>query len=158
MDNFRLSNPNVSECLLNKASVEKKEWLCSTCKMHLKKNKVSPFAAVNGMQFQTKPPFLDLNELEWRLLAPRLAFVNLMQAPRGNQLKINGNIVNVPADASSTVNLLPRLENETGTINVQLKRKLQYKSFELLLNVRPHKRCKQPIGLSLIVIFRKKRE
>lgn len=54
-----------------------------------------------------------------------------MQALRGNQLKVNGNIVNVPADVSSTVNLLPRLENETGTIKVQLKRKLQYKSFAL---------------------------
>ena len=62
-----------------------------------------------------------------------------MQALRGNQLKVNGNIVNVPADVSSTVNLLPRLENETGTIKVQLKRKLQYKSFALSLNVRPHK-------------------
>ena len=47
--------------------------------------------------------------------------------------------VTVPADVSSTVNLLPRLENETGTIKVQLKRKLQYKSFALSLNVRPHK-------------------
>ena len=104
-----------------------------------KKNKVPPFAAVNKKQFQTKPPFLDLNELEWRLLAPRLAFVKLMQAPRENQLKRNGNIVNVPADVSSTVNLLPRLKNETGTIKVRLKRKLQYKSFALSLNVRPHK-------------------
>ena len=99
-DNFRSNNPNVSEFLLNKTSVNNKEWLCNTCKMHLKKNKVPPFAAVNGMQFKTKPPFLDLNELEWRLLAPRLAFVKLMQAPRGNQLKINGNIVTVPADMS----------------------------------------------------------
>ena len=41
-DNFRLSNPNVSECLLNKTSVDNKEWLCNTCKMHLKKNKVPP--------------------------------------------------------------------------------------------------------------------
>ena len=71
---------------------------------YLKKNKVPPFAGVNGMQFKTKPPFLDLNELEWRLLAPRLAFVKLMQAPRGNQLKINGNIVNVPKSRVGWVN------------------------------------------------------
>jgi len=49
-----------------------------------------------------------------------------MQAPRGKQLKITGNVSNVPADvpadATSTVNLLPRLENETGTIKVKLKR------------------------------------
>ena len=56
-------------------------------------------------------------ELELRLLAPRLAFFRLMHAPRRNQFKISGNIVNVPADVSSTVNLFPRLESETGTIN-----------------------------------------
>ena len=62
-----------------------------------------------------------------------------MQAPRGKQLKINGNVVNVPADVTNTVNVLPRLPQETGTIKVQLKRRLQYKSSALSLNVRPHK-------------------
>ncbi|CAB3994301.1 Hypothetical predicted protein [Paramuricea clavata] len=61
-----------------------------------------------------------------------------MQAPRGKQLKINGNVVNVPADVNSTVNMLPRMPHETGTIKVQLKRKLQDKSAALSLNIRPH--------------------
>lgn len=65
-------------------------------------------AAVNGMQFPVTLEWFELNELEWRLLAPRLAFKKLMQAPRGKPLKIIGNVVNVPADVSSTVNLLPR--------------------------------------------------
>ena len=91
------------------------------------------------MQFPAKPLFFDLNELECRLLAPRLAFQNLMQAPRGKQFKINGNIVNVPADITNTVSMLPRLPDETGTIKVNLKRRLQYKSSALSLNVRPHK-------------------
>ena len=43
---------------------------------------------MNGMTFPVKPDFFDLNKLECRLLAPRLAFQKLMQAPRGNQLKI----------------------------------------------------------------------
>ena len=81
----------------------------------------------------------DLNELEWRLVAPRIAFQKLMQAPRGKQFKISGNVVNVPADVVNTVNTLPRLPNNTGTIKVQLKRRLQYKSSALSLNVRPHK-------------------
>ena len=80
-----------------------------------------------------------MNELECRLLAPRLAFQKLMQAPRGKQLKISGNIVNVPADIANTVGMLPRLPNETGTIKVNLKRRLQYKSSALSLNVRPNK-------------------
>ena len=44
-----------------------------------------------------------------------------MQAPRGNQLKIKGN-VNVPGDVNNTVNVLPWLPQESGTIKVQLKR------------------------------------
>ncbi len=35
--------------------------------------------------------------------------------------------------------MLPRLPNENGTININLKRRLQYKSSALSLNVRPHK-------------------
>ena len=63
------------------------------------------------MVFPDKPDFFDLNELECRLLAPRIALQKLMQAPRGKQLKILGNIVNVPADVSHTVSMLPRLQS-----------------------------------------------
>ena len=76
------------------------------------------------MKFPSKPAFFDLNELEDRLIASRLAFQKLMQAPRGKQFKINGNIlnvraddiVNVPADVTNSVSLLPRLPNEACTI------------------------------------------
>ena len=132
------TNEHIHKYLLNKTSVDNVEWLCRSCHNYLSKNKVPPCAAVNGMQFPLKPIFFDLNELECRLLAPRLAFQKLMQAPRGKQFKINGNIVNVPADIN-TVSMLPRLPDETGTIKVNLKRKLQYKSSALSLNVRPHK-------------------
>lgn len=73
------------------------------------------------MVFPDKPDFFDLNELECRLLAPRIAFQKLMQARRGKQLKILGNIVNVPADVSHTVSMLPRLQSQTATIKVNLK-------------------------------------
>lgn len=62
-----------------------------------------------------------------------------MQAPRGKQLKISGNIVNVTADVNNTVNMLPRLPNQMATTKVNLKRALRYKSSTLSLNVRPHK-------------------
>ena len=63
---------------------------------------VPPCAAVNG-KFPNKRAFFCLNELEYRQLAPRLAFQKLMQAPRGKQFKINGNIVNVPADVTKSI-------------------------------------------------------
>ena len=70
------------------------------------------------MVFPEKPEFFDLNELECRLLAPRIAFQKLTQVPRGRQLKLHGNIVNVPADVIHTVSMLPRLQSQTGTIKV----------------------------------------
>ena len=47
--------------------------------------------------------------------------------------------MNVPADVCDTINMLPRLPQDTGTIKVQLKRRLQYKSSALSLNVRPNR-------------------
>ena len=138
-ERLRVSNPNAGKYLLSKKSVNDIEWICQSCDKNLKKNKIPPCAAMNGMTFPVKPNFFDLNKLECRLLAPRLAFQKLMQAPRGNQLKIKGNIVNVPADVNNTVNVLPWLPEESGTIKVQLKRQLQYKSSALSLNVKLYK-------------------
>ena len=138
-DRLRLINPDITKYLQSVRSADDIEWICQTCNNHLKKGRVPPCAIANGMQFPRKPFFFDLNELECRLIAPRLAFQKIFQAPRGGQLKITGNVVNVPADVNSTVNMLPRLPDETGTIKVQLKRRLQYKSSALSLNIRPHK-------------------
>ena len=92
-----------------------------------------PHCAVkNGMSFPPKPQFWDLNELECRLLAPRLAFQKIIQAPRGKQFKITRNVVNVAADLTTSISLLPRLPTQTATIKVNLKRKLQYKSSAVL--------------------------
>lgn len=80
------------------------------------------------MGFPHKPSFFDLDELECRLLASRIAFQNFMEAPRGRQFKIHGNIVNLPADISNTVSVLQCLPNQTAVIEVYLKRRLQYKT------------------------------
>ena len=100
-EKLRLSNPSVIKYLLCKLSVDDMEWVCQSCYKHPQKNKILPCAIKNGMSFPLKPDFFDLNELECRLLALRLALQNLMQAPRGNQFKIKGNVVNVPADVNN---------------------------------------------------------
>lgn len=83
-------------------SVDDSEWVtCKTCYTHLQlvKDRIPPCAVVSGLVFPQKPAFFFyFNELECRLLTPRIAFKKLMQAPRGKQLKIHGSIVNVPAD------------------------------------------------------------
>ena len=85
-EKLRLSNSAAGKYLLTKTSVDGIEWICQSCYKHLKKDKIPPCATKNGMSFPAKPDFFDLNELECRLLAPRLAFQKLLQAPRGNPL------------------------------------------------------------------------
>ena len=85
----RLTNPSMIKHFQNIISVDNKEWLCQSCNRYLKKNKVPPCAITNGMKFPEKTDFFDLNELECRLLAPRLALQKIVQAPRGKQFKIN---------------------------------------------------------------------
>ena len=107
----KLSNP-AGEYLLTKTSVDGIEWICQSCDRHMKKEKIPPYAAKNGMSLPAKPNFFYLNELECRMLAPRLAFQKLLPSPRGNQFKVKGNVVNVPANVNNTVNMLLRLQKK----------------------------------------------
>ena len=91
------------------------------------------------MGFPVKPECLNLTPLEERLISPRIPFMQIRELPRGGQLSIHGNVVNLPADVNSIVNTLPRPINESQTIPIKLKRKLSYKHHYLFQNVRPRK-------------------
>ena len=65
--------------------------------------------------------------------------MQIRELPRGGQLSIHGNIVNVPNDVNSTVNCLPRPVNESQTISKKLKRHLSYKHHYQFQSVRPKK-------------------
>ena len=73
------------------------------------------------MTFPNKPDLLNLTPLEERLISPRIPFMQIHELPRGGQLSIHGNIVNVPSDVNSTVHCLPRPINESQTIPIKLK-------------------------------------
>ena len=59
--------------------------------------------------------------------------------PRGGQINLKGNIVNVPADVNNTVRQLPRMLDDSETIAVKFKRKLCYKHHMSYEKVRPNK-------------------
>lgn len=121
-DQIRQSIPDIIKYLNNRKSVDSKEWVCRTCHSHLVQNKVPPCTVANGMVFPEKPEFFDLNELEWRLPSPRIALQKLMEAPRGRQLMLHGNIVHVPANVTCTISMLPRLQSQTATIKVAIQK------------------------------------
>ena len=88
------------------------------------------------MGFPERPKELELYPLEERLVSLRIPFMQIRQLPRGGQLSIKGN-VNVPIDIQPTINSLPRTFDKSGTISVELKKKLSYKSCDFSENVRP---------------------
>ncbi|XP_069109303.1 uncharacterized protein [Argopecten irradians] len=90
----------------------------------------------NQMSFPDKPAELNLHQLEERLVALRIPFMQMRELPRGGQLSIHGNVVNVPVDIQPTIKALPRQFEQT-TIPVRIKRKLSYKKCEFTENVRP---------------------
>ena len=91
------------------------------------------------MRFPKKPAVLDLTPLEERLVSPRIPFMQIRELPRGGQLLIHGNVVNVPSDVNSTVQTLPRPISESQTIPIKLKRSLSFKHHYQFQNVRPMK-------------------
>ena len=82
--------------------IEGKKWICRMCLQYVKNGKMPPCCIANGLEFPTIPEELKLTKLEERLVSPRLVFMQLREMPRGGQINLKGNIVNVPADVNNT--------------------------------------------------------
>jgi len=102
-----------------------------------------------NLHFPPVPTHLPvLNMTEWRLLSPRLAFMQIREAVVGKQFRIHGNIVCVPADVSTIISTLPRTSSNLETVAVQLKRRSQYQHAFLTSNIRPA--CIREVGAYLV--------
>ena len=118
-------------------SVNNKEWICHTCLSALRDSKIPKLSVTNGMKWPIKPPELNLHQLEERLIALRIPFMQIRELPRGGQYSLKGNVINVPVDIQPTINCLPRPMDENFTVAIQLKKKLSYKTVDFKENVRP---------------------
>ena len=127
------------KCLVSYVSVDDKEWICQTCHNDMKKGKIPRLSLANGLGFPVKPPELYLHNLEERLVALRIPFMQIRELPRGGQIAIKGQVINVPVDIQPVISTLPRLFSDSGTIAVKLKKKLAYKSSAFYENIRPNK-------------------
>ena len=116
-------------------SVNNEVWICYTCMGAIRDGKVPKLSVANGMKWPDKPPELDLHQLEERLIALRIPFMQIRELPRGGQYSLKGNVINVPVDIQPTVSCLPRPMDENFTIAVQLKKKLSYKKVDFKENV-----------------------
>ena len=118
-------------------SVNDEEWVCHTCLNSLKDNKAPRLSVAIGMKWPNKPPELNLHQLEERLIALRIPFMQIRELPHGGQYSLKGNVINVPVDIQPTINCLPRPMDENFTVAIQLKKKLSYKTVDFKENVRP---------------------
>ena len=118
-------------------SVGNEEWICHTCLSALRDSKLPKLSVANGMKWPDKPPELNLHQLEERLIALRIPFMQIRELPCGGQYSLKGNVINVPVDIQPTINSLPRPMDENFTVAIQLKKKLSYKKVDFKENVRP---------------------
>ena len=118
-------------------SVNNEEWACHTCLSALRERKCPKLSVANGMKWPDKPAELNLHQLEERLIAMRIPFMQIRELPRGGQYSLKGNVINVPVDIQPTINCLPRPMDENFTVAIQLKKKLSYKKVDFKENVRP---------------------
>ena len=74
------------------------------------------------MKWPDKPAELNLHQLEERLIALRIPFMQIRELQRGGQYSLKGNVINVPVDIQATINCLPRPMDENFTVAIQLKK------------------------------------
>ena len=127
----------LNKCVTGYLSVENCEWICSTCIYNIRRDKVPKLAVINGMKFPDRPPELNLNNLEERLISLRIPFMQIRVLNSGGQFSLKGSVVNVPAEIEPTIRALPRLQNKSETIPVKLKRMKEFKHAVATENIRP---------------------
>ena len=60
-------------------SVNDEEWVCHTCLNALRDSKIPKLSVANGMKWPNKPPGLNLHQLEERLIAIRIPFMQIRE-------------------------------------------------------------------------------
>ena len=73
------------------------------------------------MKWPDKPPELNLDQLEERLIALRIPFMQIRELTRDGQYSLKGNIINVLVDIQPTINCLSMPMHEHFTVSIQLK-------------------------------------
>ena len=117
-------------------------YICFACKKHLKSGKLPPMSAKNGLKMDKIDPKLQLTELEGSLIARSIVFMKIFQLPKSRWTALKDRIINVPVhedDIVNTMTRLPRTPNEAGLIEVDLKRKVEYKNSHLKQLIDPKK-------------------
>lgn len=117
--------------------------LCKTCIGYLKNSQMPPMAAKNSLMPAMIPECLqNLIDLEKQLIVKNLIFIKVRQLPKTRMNAMNDRVINVPIgddNIAKRVNSLPRTEEDSGMVNVGLKRKLNMKNYHKHGLICPHR-------------------
>ena len=103
----KCSETLLKACITTATSIDNTKWICSTCHSNLSNGKLPDCSKANKMGFPVNSIF-KLDTFRRKINSPGIPFMQIGELPRGGQLSIHGNVVNVPADVNSTVSTLPR--------------------------------------------------
>ena len=88
-------------------------------------------SAANGLTLIKCPSSLKLSEIENNLIARRILFQKIFQLPTSRIAACKDKLINIPInseDIVNTITILPRTPAEAGLLEINLKRKLDYKN------------------------------
>lgn len=92
----------------------------------------------NNLGFLEQPECLkSLTDLEERLVSPRIPFMQIKALGVGRQSSLHGSVINVPVDVDTMVQSLPREIDQSYTVELELKRKLEFKHYYKKQIIRP---------------------
>ena len=132
----KFPHENWTEEYMVEIGEKEHKYICNTCVKHLRKNKMPPLCAANGLRLNEsentmKSDDLMLTELEGALIARSIIFMKIFLLPKSRWTALKDRAINVPIPESSvlnTINMLPRTPKEAGLIAVSLKRKKEFKN------------------------------
>lgn len=117
----------------------KSNIVCKTCDKYIENGQVPKLSLWNGLEIPDTPESLKyLTCLEERLCAPRIPFMQIKKLGFERQCGLKGQIVNVPININTTVEALPRSIQETYTIQLHIKRKMNYNNDYMCEIFRPN--------------------
>lgn len=126
------TTPNIEfirTLLSNTAILEIK--ICSTCFTAIIQQRIPPLSVYNGFKYPPVPECLKdfpLDLVTERLVSPRIPFMQIRRLRHVHgQYGIYGQVINVPIEVNTMVNLLPRQVDDDHAITVHIKRKRIHK-------------------------------
>ena len=113
---------------------EGKTYVCQTCYGYFKRSKRPPQSVMNGLQIDNTSNWPNYNDLESTLIAKRILFLKLFKLPKSRWSAAKDKVVNIPIednDLAATLEKvieLPRRPDNAQLVEIELKRKVEYKN------------------------------